>query len=44
MKTIRGLNIKDWSAHIFTSMTNIDEIDPDFFFWLMILKVVKMDQ
>ena len=31
MKTIRGLNIKDWSAYIFTSMTNIDEIDSDFF-------------
>ena len=31
MKTIRGLNIKDWSAYIFTSMINIDEIDPDFF-------------
>ena len=31
MKTIKGLNIKDWPAHIFTSMTNIDEIDPEFF-------------
>ena len=31
MKTIRGLNIKDWSAYICTSMTNIDEIDPEYF-------------
>ena len=30
MKTIRGLNIKDWPAYVFTSMTN-DEIDPEFF-------------
>ena len=31
MKTIRTLIIKDWSAYIFKSMTNIDEIDPEFF-------------
>ena len=31
MKTIRGSNIKDWSAYIFTVMTNIDETDPKFF-------------
>ena len=30
MKTIREINIKDWSGYAFTNMTNIDEFDPDF--------------
>ena len=30
MKTIRELNIKDWSGYIFTNMTNINDFDPEF--------------
>ena len=30
MKTIRELNIKDWSDYIFTNMTNINDFDPEF--------------
>ena len=29
MKTIRELNIKDWSGYIFTNMTNISDFDPE---------------
>ena len=43
MKTIRELNIKDWSGYFFTNMKNINDIDPEFF-WLMILKAVEMAQ
>ena len=31
MKTIRKLNIKDWCGYLFTEMTNINDINPDFF-------------
>ena len=41
MKTIRELNIKDWSGYFFTNTTNINDIDPNFFL-LMILKTVEM--
>ena len=30
MKTIRELNIKDWSGYIYTNMTNINNFDPEF--------------
>ena len=30
MKTIRELNIKDWSGYIFTNMKNINDFDPEF--------------
>ena len=30
MKTIRELNIKNWSGYFFTSMTNINGFDPEF--------------
>ena len=30
MKTIRELNIKNWSGYFFTSMTNINDFDPEF--------------
>ena len=30
MKTIRELNIKDWPGYIFTNMTNINDLDPEF--------------
>ena len=30
MKTIREVNIKDWSVYIFTNMANINDFDPDF--------------
>ena len=29
-KTIRKLNIKNWSGYFFTSMTNINDFDPEF--------------
>ena len=29
MKTIRELNIKDWSSYFFTEMTNINDTDPE---------------
>ena len=29
MKTIRELNIKDWSGYIFTNVTNINDFDPE---------------
>ena len=32
MKTIRKLNIKDWSGYFFTEMININDIDPEYFF------------
>ena len=31
MKTIRELNIKDWSGYFFEEMVNILDIDPDCF-------------
>ena len=31
MKTIRELNIKDWSGYIFKEMFNILDIDPEYF-------------
>ena len=31
MKTIRKLNIKDWSGHFFEEMINILDIDPECF-------------
>ena len=31
MKAIRDLNIKDWSGYFFTEMTNINDIDPEYF-------------
>ena len=30
MKTIRELNIKNWSSYCFSSMTNINDFDPEF--------------
>ena len=30
MKTIRELNIKNWSGYFFTTMTNINDFDPEF--------------
>ena len=30
MKTIRELNIKDWSGYFFNNMTNINDIDSEF--------------
>ena len=30
MKTIRDLNIKNWSGYFFTGMTNINDFDPEF--------------
>ena len=32
MKTIRKLNIKDWSGYFFEEMININDIDPEYFF------------
>ena len=29
MKTIRDLNIKDWSGYVFEEVVNILDIDPD---------------
>ena len=29
--TIRDLNIKDWSGYFFMNMTNINDVDPEFF-------------
>ena len=31
MRTIRKLNIKDWCNFFFVEMTNINDIDPEFF-------------
>ena len=31
MKTIRELNIKDWSGYFFKEMVNINDIDPEYF-------------
>ena len=31
MKTIRELNIKDWSGYFFEEMVNILDIDPELF-------------
>ena len=31
MKTIRELNIKDWSGYFFEEMVNILDIDPEYF-------------
>ena len=31
MKTIRKLNIKDWSGYFFTEVVNINDIDPECF-------------
>ena len=31
MKTIRELNIKDWSGYFFEEMINILDIDPEYF-------------
>ena len=31
MKTIRELNIKDWSGYIFKEMVNILNIEPEYF-------------
>ena len=31
MKTIRELNIKDWSGYFFREMVNILDIEPEFF-------------
>ena len=31
MKTIRKLNIKDWSGYFFSEMVNISDIDPEYF-------------
>ena len=30
MKTIRELNIKNWSCYFFSGMTNINDFDPEF--------------
>ena len=30
MKTIRKLNIKDWSGYLFTEMINVNNIDPEY--------------
>ena len=30
MKTIRELNIKNWSGYFFSNVTNIDDFDPEF--------------
>ena len=43
MKTIRELNIKDWSGYFFEEMVNILDIDPECL-WLVILKNVHMAQ
>ena len=43
MKTIRKLNIKDWSGYFFTEMINILDIEPEYFI-INDLKVVKMVQ
>ena len=43
MKTIRKLNIKDWSGYFVTEMININDIDPEYFF-INDLKAVKMNQ
>ena len=45
MKTIKALNIKDWSAYISTSMTNINETDPEFYLINDLkCKYLKIDQ
>ena len=31
MKTIKKLNVKDWSGYFFTEMVNINDIDSEFF-------------
>ena len=31
MKTIRELQIKDWSGYVFEEMVNILDIDPEYF-------------
>ena len=31
MKTIRELNIKDWSGYFFKEMVNTNDIDPEYF-------------
>ena len=31
MKTIRKLNIKDWSGYFFEEMVNINDIEPEYF-------------
>ena len=41
MKTIRELNIKDWSGYFFTNMTNINDIDPEFL-WINDFKVFNL--
>ena len=43
MKTIRELNIKDWSGYFFEEMVNILDIDPECL-WLAMLKNVQMVQ
>ena len=30
MKTVKSLNIKDWSGYFFTNLTNINDLDPEF--------------
>ena len=40
MKTIRELNIKDWSGYFFSNMTNINDVDPEFL-WINDFKVCK---
>ena len=43
MKTIKKLNIKDWSGYIFKEMVNILDTDPEYFM-VNDCKVVKMVQ
>ena len=40
MKTIKELNIKDWSGSIFTNMTNFNDFDPEFL-WINDFKGCK---
>ena len=30
MKTVKSLDIKDWSRYFFNNMTNINDFDPEF--------------
>ena len=43
MKTIKELNIKDWSGYFFKNMTNINDVDPESFI-VMTFKIIKMDR
>ena len=37
MKTVKDLNIKDWSGYIFTNMTNCNDFDP----WFLLVNNFK---